>query len=156
MGSLTDRRSARQRVIDVFFAQLDQLIPGDESIELKGRKFIDWENQADELDRSVTGAFLEERAALDGRADVDASNCGLCPSCGSARIYLLKRATSTERQTAHGMVVLREQKCRCRACGRHFSPSAGSMGTARPLPVVGQGGPKGRPRGRGAKLPKGG
>ena len=110
MGSLTDRRSARERLKAVFFAQLDRLIPEDESRELKGRKFLDWEDQADELDRCITGAFLEERAALDGLAEVDASNCGPCPSCGSSRIYLLKLEGSTERQTAHGMVVLREQK----------------------------------------------
>ena len=152
MGSLTNRQSARERLKAVFEAQLDRLIPADESKELKGRKFIEWEEQADELDRSVTGAFLEERAALDGCANVDALSGGPCPSCGSKRIYLLKQDKATERQTAHGVVVLREQQCRCRACGRHFSPSAGKLGAVAGVPLVLDSGPAGGPRGGGAEL----
>ena len=130
MAKLTDRQSARERIRKAFEAQLDRLIPLDESKGLKGEKFIDWEDQGDELDRAVTGTFLQERAALDGHADVDALCGGPCPKCGSRRIYVPKEVRQVERDTPHGRVVLREQKCRCRACGTSFSPSAKSLGVA--------------------------
>jgi hypothetical protein len=105
-------------------AELDRLIPADESRPLAGKTFIEWEQQADELDRGMTAAFLEERAALDKAAAVSSGHCGVCPGCGSDRVYLVKPRGPTERQTTHGKVVLSEQRCRCRSCGRHFSPSA--------------------------------
>lgn len=124
MAALTDREAARARMRAMLEAELDRLIPADESEPLAGKTFMEWEQQADELDRSVTAAFLEERAALDQAAAVSSGHCGACPDCGSDRVTLLKRGAPTERQTTHGKVVLSEQRCRCRACGRHFSPSA--------------------------------
>lgn len=156
MGRLTDRRSARERILGLVKAELDRLIPEDESKPLKGGKFIEWEDQADELDRSVCAAFLEERAALDDRAEVDASGAGACPSCGSDRIYLIRHEGSTERQTPHGKVALKEQRCRCRGCGKHFSPSAGGVGVDGSRRVVGEGGTSGGAGGGDAKLRPGG
>jgi hypothetical protein len=156
MSKLTDRQSARERIRKAFEAQLDRLIPLDESMELEGTKFIDWEDQGDELDRAVTGTFLQERAALDGHADVDALCGGPCPSCGSRRIYIPKAKRNVERNTPHGPVVLSEQTCRCRACGKCFSPSAKSLGVAGGLFAVDQGSPAGSPRVGGPELPKGG
>lgn len=124
MGRLTDREAARARMRAILEAELDRLIPADESKPLVGKTFIEWEQQADELDRSVTAAFMEERAALDHAAVVSTGHCGACPDCGSGRVTLLKQRAPAERQTNHGKVVLSEQRCRCRACGRHFSPSA--------------------------------
>lgn len=124
MAFLTNREAARAKMRAILEAELDRLIPADESVPLAGKTFIEWEHQADELDRGVTAAFLEERAALDAQAAVSSGHCGACPDCGSDRVTLLKARGPTERQTPHGKVALSEQRCRCRACGRHFSPSA--------------------------------
>jgi len=56
---------------------------------------------------------------------VDAAGCGQCPRCGSDRIYLDHSGKQTQEEiiSPHGPVVIGKQKCRCRACGRSFSPS---------------------------------
>jgi len=104
-----------------FTAALDRIIPPDESIPLKGSKFVDFEDQVEEVAHAVLPTLLEERAALDGGAQ--ACGGGRCPYCGSERVYLEKEAKQAERFSRHGPVVLREQQARCRACDGSFSPS---------------------------------
>lgn len=52
MASLTDRQKARERLRAAFEAELNKLIPADESLPLHGGKFIEWEDQADELEQT--------------------------------------------------------------------------------------------------------
>jgi DNA-directed RNA polymerase subunit RPC12/RpoP len=129
MAALTERKAARARITAVFHAALDRVLPADESVPLRGGTFLEWEQQADELERIVLPTFLEERAALADQARVEEG--GRCPHCGSERVYLEKqRVRPVERQTPHGVVVLAEQTCRCRSCDRTFSPSGPGVGLA--------------------------
>jgi len=124
MAALTDRQKARERLSQVFQSLLDKVIPADEAVPLQGGKFVEWEDQGEELARAMVPLFLEERAALEASAQVD--NGGRCPHCGSERVYLMKQATAdgqVEVLTPHGPVVLKKQRCRCRSCDRSFSPS---------------------------------
>ena len=107
MPALRTREEARERMTRMFEQLRDRLIPLDESKPLKGSKFRDWEEQADEIERTLTTAFMEERAGLEDNAQVAAA--GRCPHCGSERVYLEKRNVKQERQTPHGAVVLEEQ-----------------------------------------------
>jgi hypothetical protein len=143
MASLTDRQQARGRLRAAFEAQLDKLIPADESLPLKGGRFVEWEDQADELERTLCTTFLEERAALECSAQADCG--GRCPHCGSERVYLIKQAKKVEVLTPHGPVVLQQQRCRCRSCDRSFSPSrAGLAAAGRDADAQPQGGASGR------------
>jgi hypothetical protein len=148
MAVLTDRKTARARMLAVFQAAWDRVIPADESVPLRGGTFREWERQADELDRAVTPMLLEELAALEDQAQVE--HAGRCPHCGSDRVYLERqRVRSVERQTPHGVVVLREQTCRCRSCDRTFSPSGPGLGpTAGGRSVAGGGPATGAGRGQ--------
>lgn len=128
MASLTDRQKARERLRAAFEAQLDRLIPADESLPLRGGKFIEWEDQADEFEQTLCTTFLEERAALESCAQADCG--GRCPYCSSTRVYLIKQAQKVEVLTVHGPVVLYKQRCRCRSCDRSFSPSRAGLGVA--------------------------
>jgi hypothetical protein len=122
MAALTDRLAARARLQKIFDEALDQVIPMDLTKPLRGRTFREWEDQADEFDRTVTASLLQERAGLEDNAKVEVG--GRCPHCGSEKVYLEKKEAKTvERQTPHGVVVLSEQRCRCRSCDRTFSPS---------------------------------
>jgi len=121
MAASTNRAAARKRLRQMFEAELDRLMPLDENVPLKGRRFIDFERQADELKRALVPTFLEERAALDEQAQV--SEPGLCPHCGSDRVYLEKDSRQVELTSRDGQVVLPKQDCRCRACNGSFSPS---------------------------------
>jgi DNA-directed RNA polymerase subunit RPC12/RpoP len=121
MSALTDRQKARERLSQVFHSILDKMIPADNSVPLEGSKFVEWEDQGDELARTVVPLFLEERAALDAAAQADMG--GRCPHCGSTRVYLIKQVGQVEVLTPHGPVVLKKQRGRCRACDRSFSPS---------------------------------
>jgi hypothetical protein len=103
-------------------AQIDKFIPLDESVPLKGNFFADFEDQADELERTLCPAFLEERIALSGSACV--CNGGFCPHCASHRVYLESRVSNVELLTPHGMMPMQQQHARCRSCDRSFSPSA--------------------------------
>jgi hypothetical protein len=125
MAARTTRREARERVIKSFMDSLDRIIPVDETVPLRGRTFLDWERQADVMRKAVLPTLLQERAALDETAVVDASGCGNCPRCGSDRIYLDHGGEEAQKEviSPHGPVVLGKQQCRCRACGRSFSPS---------------------------------
>jgi hypothetical protein len=128
MPALTDRQKARERLTEVFQSLLDQMIPADEAVPLRGGKFVEWEDQGDEVDRTLVPVFLEERAALEASAQADCG--GRCPHCGSDRVYLIKEAGKVEVLTPHGPVVLHKQRCRCRSCNRSFSPSRAGLGSA--------------------------
>lgn len=140
MAALTDRQKARERLSHAFESILDKMVPADEAVPLPGgRKFVQWEDLADEVDRTLVPMFLEERAALDAAAQADCG--GRCPYCQSDRVYLIKQARQTEVQTPHGVVVLTKQSCRCRQCDRSFSPSRAGLGPAgRGRPVAEGGG----------------
>lgn len=138
MAALTDRQKARERLSQVFQSLLDKMIPADEAVPLRGGRFLEWEDQGDELDRTLVAVFLEERAALEVSARADCG--GRCPHCASDRVYLSKEAAQVEVMTPHGPVVLSKQRCRCRHCGRSFSPSGAGLGSAGGGGVVPQGG----------------
>ena len=122
MAALTDRQSARLRLRGILEGLLDRHIPSDESKPMKGQTFREFEDQADEFDRELTAAFLEELASLSPAAQAKQSGC--CPHCGSDRVYLVKGSgRKTELQSKHGIVVIAQQQCRCRSCDRTFSPS---------------------------------
>jgi hypothetical protein len=125
MAARTTRREARERIIRSFMDSLDQVIPPDDAIPLRGRTFLDWERQADAMRKAVLPTLLQERAALDESAQVDVEGTGKCPRCGSDRIYLDHGGRETQKEiiSPHGPVVVAKQQCRCRACGRSFSPS---------------------------------
>ena len=129
MSALTTRQDARERLRKMFEGALDHLIPPDESVPLKGSRFSDFEDQVEALGRDVLPVALEERAALEGNAEVTHPGC--CPFCGSARVYLKKEFTQSELQSPQGPVVVRKQHARCRSCGGSFSPSSSRLGAAR-------------------------
>ena len=125
MAARTTRQAARARIRAAFDKALDQIIPEDGSVPLRGRTFIEWENQADAFDRAVTTTLLEERSALEDTARVAVGELGHCPHCGSDRLYLQgTEPKNQELRTPHGAVVIGRQSIRCRACGKSFSPSA--------------------------------
>ncbi len=121
MAARTTRKEARDRCLKTMMEALDRMIPADESKPLKGSKFIDWENQAGLFKQAVIPTLLEERAALEGNAQVDSG--GYCPHCGSDSVYLEKQTTRVEVRGPDGPVVVDKQHCRCRTCGGSFSPS---------------------------------
>ena len=102
-------------------AQLDRLIPEDESVPLKGATFADFEDQVETLAQAALPVALEERASLESHAEVETA--GRCPYCGSEGVYLKKEATQPEVRSRYGPVVLYKQNARCRSCGGSFSPS---------------------------------
>ena len=121
MTARSTRQEARARILAAFAAQLDRVIPEDESVPLKGATFADFEDQVDTLARVVLPVALEERAALESNAEVETA--GRCPHCGSEGVYLEKVATQPEVRSPYGPVVLCKQHARCRSCGGSFSPS---------------------------------
>ena len=138
MAALTDRQKARERLSQVFQSILDKMIPADEAVPLAGRKFVEWEDMGNEVDRTLVPVFLEERAALEASAQADCG--GRCPYCQSDRVYLIKRVGKVEVLTPHGVVVLNKQRCRCRSCDRSFSPSRAGLGSAGRSESLAQGG----------------
>jgi len=139
MAALTDRQKARERLGRVFQSILAKMVPADEAVPLPGGgKFVEWEDLADEVDRTLVPLFLEERAALEASAHADCG--GRCPYCQSDRVYLIKQARKTEVQTPHGPVVLTKQSCRCRQCDLSFSPSRAGLVPAGGGRPVAQGG----------------
>lgn len=123
MPARTTRQEARQRLIDSFMTSLDRVIPPDEAVPLKGRTFLDWERQGEQMKRALIPTLLEERAALEGNALVERGQAGHCPYCGSNRVYLERQETGTEVRSPDGPVVVVRQHCRCRCCDGSFSPS---------------------------------
>ena len=107
MSALTPRQDARERLRKMFEGALDQLIPPDESVPLKGSRFTDFEDQVEALGREVLPVALEERVALEGNAEV--SHPGYCPRCGSGQVYLRKKVTQPELLSPQGEVVIRRQ-----------------------------------------------
>jgi hypothetical protein len=120
MPARTTRKEARQRLLKTFLDAMDRIIPEDESKPLQGRKFGDWEDQADVLKRAVIPTLLEERAALEESARVESGGC--CPYCGSDSVYLKEQISRTEVVSPDGPAVIEKQHCRCRSCGGSFSP----------------------------------
>ncbi len=120
MAARKTREQARARAIAVFVASLDRVIPADESVPLRGSTFRDWEEQAAAVRRAVIPTLLEERAAVEGNASAESG--GRCPHCSSERVYLERQESSPEVLSPDGPVVLPRQHCRCRSCGRSFSP----------------------------------
>jgi hypothetical protein len=149
MAAMTDRQAARERLLALAKAQIDKLIPADESVPLRGQFFADFEDQADELERTVCPAFLEERVALSAGAQV--AQGGICPHCGSDRVYLESRVSQVELLTPHGMMPMSQQHARCRSCDRSFSPSEARPEPAGRGPALdargGEGGDRGGDRG---------
>ena len=125
MPARTTRHEARERIVKSFMDSLDRIIPPDGAVPLRGKTFLDWEKQADEMRRAVLPTLLQERAALDDGARVDPTRLGHCPRCGSGRVYLDHGGREAQKEVIgpHGPVVVGKQHCRCRACGRSFSPS---------------------------------
>lgn len=125
MAALTDRQAARHRLLAAVMGELDRFIPEDESQPLRGNLFIEWEDQVEQMIRTIATTALEERSALDDGAQVDQHDeLGRCPYCQSDRLYLRKRdPVNKEIRTPNGRVVLPTQCIRCRSCGRSFSPS---------------------------------
>jgi ribosomal protein S14 len=121
MAARTTRQEARARILATFQAQLDRMIPEDESVPLQGATFADFEDQAEALAQTALPVVLEERSALESNAQVEAA--GRCPRCGCAEAYLEKEVTQPEVRSPHGVVVLTKQHARCRSCGGSFSPS---------------------------------
>ena len=130
MPARKSRSEARARAIAVFMESLDRVIPADESAPLRGSTFRDWEDQVAEVRKAVLPTLLEGRAALEQNAAVVEG--GPCPHCGSPRAYLEAGETSPEVRSPDGPVVLPRQHCRCRACGRPFSPFRRVTGGCRP------------------------
>ena len=121
MPALTTRQQARARILATLTAELDRMIPEDETIPLKGATFLDFEDQVETVAQSPLPVILEERAALEANAKVE--KAGRCPHCGSDRVYLKKETTQTEIRSPHGYAVISQQHGRCRACNGSFSPS---------------------------------
>lgn len=80
------RRAARERILQTLQVALDHRIPADDSRPLKGSRFIDFENQAETLDRQVIPVVLEERGTRYTGAKVGLP--GPRPHCGSPRVSL--------------------------------------------------------------------
>ena len=121
MAARSTRQEARARILAAFTTQLDRVIPEDESVPLKGATFADFEDQVETLAQAALPVALEERAALEGNAEVETA--GRCPYCGSEGVYLKKEMTQPEVRSRHGPVVLHKQNARCRSCGGSFFPS---------------------------------
>ncbi len=128
MAALTSRKDSRQRLLKLFQQSLDRIIPEEESAPLRGQTFRDFEDQAEELRRTILPALLEERAGLEPTARVEAG--GPCPFCGSERVSLGTEVEQREVTSPHGAVVLTHQRARCRSCGRSFSPAGANAGAA--------------------------
>jgi len=115
------RREARARLLRQFEAALDRLLPEDESVPLRGRRFADFEEQVEALGDALTASMLQERLELDPAAA--ASSPGRCPRCGAAEVRWRDERTRTEYLSRRGPVVVDLRRARCRACDFSFSPS---------------------------------
>lgn len=121
MSARITRQQARESSIKAFMSSLDRMIPADESKPLKGGKFIDWENQVEQMAQAVLPTVLEQRALLEENAQVE--QAGRCPYCSSDRTYVEKQTTRPEILSPHGPVIIEKQHARCHCCGGSFSPS---------------------------------
>jgi hypothetical protein len=121
MPARITRQQAREAARKAFEVALDRMIPADDSKPLKGAKFLDWENQVEQMAQAVLPTVLEQRAMLEESAV--AEQAGHCPHCGSDRAYIERQTTRPEIISPHGPVVLEKQHARCHCCGGSFSPS---------------------------------
>ena len=128
MAALTTRKDARDRLLKLFEASLDRIIPPEDAAPLKGQTFRDFEDQVEAVRKAVLPAILEERAALEPTAAVE--DGGRCPHCRSDRVYLEKESRKAEIIGPHGPVIVVLQRARCRCCGRSFSPSGAVAGAS--------------------------
>jgi hypothetical protein len=121
MAARRTRQEARERLRQLFEAELNRMIPENPAQPMKGRTFRDFEMQGVKFKQTLVPAVLEELAGLDEHALVESA--GRCPHCGSDRTYLEKQIVKKEARAPDGPVVLEKQESRCRACGGSFSPS---------------------------------
>ena len=138
METVRTRAAARERLRQVLEKQLDQWIPADEQVPLKGEIFRDFEDQADQIKAALLPTFLEERCALDNKSMPELP--GNCPHCGSVRTRWIEEIRQEERLSTAGPVVLKKHPARCRDCGRTFSPSGKRLSAANRSAADGQGG----------------
>lgn len=123
------RKDARTRIQKVFEDSFAKVIPADETVPLRGKTFADFEDQIEVMGHAVMTATLEERAALDAAAWQE--HPGPCPRCQSERVYLEDQISVREVRSPVGVLRVRVQNCRCRACNGSFSPSASRLATAK-------------------------
>ena len=128
MPSLTQRIQSRARIEEAYRTALAEVIPPDESMPLRGKTFLDFEDQVYAAGRKIMTVAMEERAKLDAAAWQEQPGC--CPHCGSERVYLEKEQTKREFISPAGPLEVRLQHCRCRACNGSFSPSASRLDAA--------------------------
>jgi hypothetical protein len=121
MPARITRQQAREAARKAFEASLDRMIPEEESKPLKGAKFIDWENQIEQMAQAVLPTVLEQRAMLEDNAQLE--QAGHCPHCGSNRTYLEKQTTQPDTISPHGSIVIEKQHDRCHCCCGSFSHS---------------------------------
>ena len=102
MSVLTTRQDARERMRRVFEGALDQMIPPDESVPLKGSRLTDFEDQVEALGRQVLPVALEEHAALEGNAEVShpGSRFSISSSCESDPPCARMIGASTQRRSS--------------------------------------------------------
>jgi len=141
MSAVTSRQAARERILGQIQAEVDRLLPADESIPLKGRTFLDFENVAEKVSNDLYVTIVEERVALAG---LDRPTVGRCPHCSSPRLRKVEEVgRPKEIRTPRGVAIVEEPKLRCRDCGRTFSPSAAGVVDARGGGPLAQGGGEG-------------
>ena len=128
MPALTTREEARARLLKMFEASLERVIPADPAKPLRGEIFADFERQTYDATNDVVAAVMEERAKLDPRARV--TEAGACPHCGSSRTYLEKQQSQQDIRSPSGVFSIMRQHARCRACEGSFSPTEQSVGAA--------------------------
>ena len=128
MPALTTRDEARARLLKMFEASLDRIIPADPAKPLRGEVFADFERQTYSATNDVVAAVMEERAKLDLRASV--TQAGACPHCGSSRTYLEAQQSKQDIRSPSGPFTIIRQHARCRACEGSFSPSEQRLGVA--------------------------
>lgn len=127
MSKKAVRSESRQRIEETAKRVLEKVIPADEAVGLRGRTFSDFEDQVYSAGRELMLAMLKERIALDLAAWQEKG--GLCPHCGSDRVYLEKEMVQREMLSPVGRLKVELQQCRCRKCGGSFSPSDSGLAT---------------------------
>ncbi|MCL2648996.1 MAG: hypothetical protein FWD61_18690 [Phycisphaerales bacterium] len=65
------RQEARERLLKLFEAELDRLVPADSAKPMKGKTFRDFEMQGVSFKPAMVPALLEELAGLDDSAVVE-------------------------------------------------------------------------------------
>ena len=121
----SSRQESRERLDGVYQKLRDKYFPADASQPMKDGKFWEWEQIADDFDREMTAAILEELARQSQHAALPEP--GPCPYCQSTNTKWLEEQGQQERQSKHGAVVLPRQVARCRSCDRSFSPSGAPL-----------------------------